>query len=65
MNKDNLASFGIGIGVGILIGGILGILYAPNSGEETRTLIKDKAEKVAGDVRAKINKATIKDIKPK
>jgi gas vesicle protein len=63
MNKDYLASFGIGLGIGVLLGGILGILYAPKSGTETRTIIKDKAEKVAGDVRAKINRATIKDIK--
>jgi gas vesicle protein len=63
MNRENLASFGIGIGVGILIGGIIGILYAPTSGKETRKTIRDKSGKFAADVRAKINRATISDIK--
>lgn len=72
MNKDYLASFGIGLGVGVLIGGILGVLYAPKSGEETRKVIKekavelkDKAKGLPADIRAKINKAKISDIKPK
>jgi gas vesicle protein len=63
MNKENLVSFGIGIGVGLLIGSILGVLYAPNSGKETRKVIRDKSGKFAADVRAKINRATISDIK--
>jgi gas vesicle protein len=67
MDKEKLASFGIGIGTGLLIGGILGILYAPKSGKETRTIIRDKAvkvkDKVAGDIRAIRNKARIDDLK--
>jgi hypothetical protein len=63
ISKNDLASFGIGIGTGLLIGGVLGILYAPKSGRETRTIIKEKAEKIAGDVRAKLNKAKISDLK--
>ena len=67
MDKEKLASFGIGIGTGLLIRGILGILYAPKSGKETRTIIRDKAvkvkDKVAGDIRAIRNKARIDDLK--
>ena len=72
MNRESIASFGIGLGIGVLIGGILGVLYAPKSGVETRTLIKekavelkDKAKGLPADIRAKINKAKISDIKPK
>jgi gas vesicle protein len=72
MNRDNLISFGIGLGTGILIGGILGVLFAPKSGIETRQIIKskaaelkDKAKDLPADIRAKLNKAKISDIKPK
>jgi gas vesicle protein len=72
-NKRDL-TIGIlaGIAGGLVAGGILGILFAPKSGKETRTDIKDKTlelvEKVKAlpaDVRAKINKATVDDIKKK
>lgn len=63
MNNDNLKGFGVGILVGVLIGGVIGLLYAPKSGKELRTEIKDKAKKVAGDVRAKLNIAKVEDIK--
>lgn len=72
MNKDNLASFGIGIGVGLLIGGILGILYAPKSGTETRQIIKDKAvelkekaKELPAKARAFVGKGRIEDVKPR
>lgn len=69
MDKEKLASFGIGIGTGLLIGGILGILYAPKSGKETRAIIKEKAAKVKnkieGDIRAIRNKSNVDDLKYK
>ena len=40
MDKDSFSSFMFGLGVGIA----LGILFAPKTGEETRGLIKDKAD---------------------
>jgi gas vesicle protein len=40
MSKDGLASFLLGLGVGIGIG----LLFAPTSGEETRGLLKGKAD---------------------
>ena len=39
MDRDGLTNFLFGLGVGIGIG----ILFAPKSGDETRSLIKDKA----------------------
>jgi len=39
MDKDGLTNFLLGIGVGVG----LGILFAPKAGQETRGLLKDKA----------------------
>jgi gas vesicle protein len=44
--------FMAGILVGVLIGGALGLLFAPEPGEDTRELVADKARKwkdVAGE----------------
>ena len=41
--KDNFGSFLIGFLVGGLAGAVVALLYAPSTGEETRTVIKDKA----------------------
>ncbi len=43
MNKDHAIGFGIGLLTGAVIGGIIALLYAPQSGKETRQLIRDKA----------------------
>jgi gas vesicle protein len=40
MDKNGLSSFLLGLGVGVG----LGMLFAPKSGQETRELIKNKAE---------------------
>lgn len=42
VNKGSAEGFGIGLLVGAVIGGILGILYAPHSGKITRGLIDEK-----------------------
>ncbi|MFC1640523.1 YtxH domain-containing protein [Patescibacteria group bacterium] len=49
MSKDGKLLKGILLGT--LIGGALGVLFAPKSGKETRKEIKDKAEetKVKGE----------------
>ena len=39
MDRNNLSAFSFGLGVGVAIG----MLLAPKSGQETRSLIKDKA----------------------
>ena len=43
MNKDSGAGFFTGLMVGALIGVVVGFLYAPQSGSETRKLVKEKA----------------------
>ena len=70
--KDVAVGIGVGLGVGLIVGGVLGILFAPQSGKETRAEIMDRAEDFIGkvkalpaDVRAKINKATVDDVKKK
>jgi gas vesicle protein len=40
MDKNGLSSFLLGLGVGVAVG----MLFAPKSGEETRQIIKNKAE---------------------
>lgn len=41
--KDNFGSFLVGFLVGGLAGAVVALLYAPSSGDETRTVIKEKA----------------------
>ena len=43
MNKDHAVGFGIGLLSGVIIGGVIALLFAPQSGKETRKMIKDKA----------------------
>lgn len=64
MNRDNLSGFGIGLLAGALIGGAIALLYAPQSGKETRILIKDKAEEAGKKLRAVVGKGRLSDIKP-
>ena len=40
MNKEGIANFFLGLGVGVGIG----LLFAPNSGEQTRGALKSKAD---------------------
>ena len=65
MNKDSLTGFGIGLLAGALVGGVVALLCAPKSGEETRAMIREKAENVADKVKSKFHKDTLDDIKPK
>ena len=53
MDKDGAVSFGIGMLTGLVIGGTLALLYAPQSGKETRAAIKEKAAEVEKAVKDK------------
>ena len=44
MESKTLAGFGIGLVTGVIVGGVIALLYAPQSGTKTRQLIKDKAD---------------------
>ena len=53
MDKDGAVSFGIGMLTGLVIGGALALLYAPQSGRDTRHAIKEKAVEVEKMVKDK------------
>lgn len=42
-DHDEFGAFLVGLVVGGVTGAVVALLFAPQSGEETRTLIKDKA----------------------
>ena len=42
-NRDELGVFAVGVLVGALTAGVVALLFAPQSGEETRALIKEKS----------------------
>jgi gas vesicle protein len=46
MDRTSIGSLGIGLVVGAAIGVALGILYAPKSGVELRSQIKEKASEI-------------------
>ncbi len=53
MNKDYAIGFGIGLLTGVVIGGVIALLYAPKTGKETRQLIRDKRTAVVDAVKEK------------
>jgi gas vesicle protein len=58
MNKDHAMGFGVGLLTGVVIGGVIALLFAPQSGKETRQMIKDKAAGVADAIKGKATEAT-------
>lgn len=46
MNRDSGSGFLTGLIMGALIGVVVGFLYAPQSGTETRRVVKEKADVV-------------------
>ena len=57
MNREQWGSFGLGVLVGAVVGGAIALLFAPKSGEETRTLIRDKSGEYYELVKTKIGEA--------
>ena len=53
MNKDHAVGFGIGLLTGAAIGAIIALLFAPQSGKETRKMIKDKATGMMDAIKGK------------
>ena len=43
MENKALAGFGIGLVTGVIIGGVIALLYAPESGKQTQEMLKSKA----------------------
>lgn len=60
--KDSGHSFIIGFIIGAVAGVAIGFLYAPKSGRETRTMLKEKMEEVkekAGEVTERAKEAAM------
>jgi len=57
MNKDNATGFGIGLLTGVVIGGVIALLFAPQSGKETRQMIKNKASGMMEAIKGKAAEA--------
>ena len=56
-DRDSGASFTIGFLIGAVVGAAIGFLYAPQSGKETRELLKEKAERAAEKAKEAAEKA--------
>ena len=50
MNKDTAGGFMTGLLVGAILGAALGLLYAPQTGKETRRMVKEKAVQAKGRI---------------
>ena len=53
MNKDNVIGLSIGVLAGAVVGAAVALLFAPQSGKETRKMIKDKTIDVVDTVKEK------------
>ena len=69
MSKDSGAGFFTGLLVGALIGVVVGFLYAPKSGTETRRIVKEKvstlrheASGVAGKVKDAVQSRIAREV---
>jgi gas vesicle protein len=60
VSKDSDSSNAIvALLTGLAVGAVLGVLFAPSSGEETRSLISEKATDLTGDLKERYN--TVKE----
>lgn len=53
---NNTGKILVALSAGVALGAVLGIMFAPDKGSETRRKIKDKGKKLADDVKDKLNK---------
>lgn len=53
---ENYTKIAIGVASGLLAGAILGILFAPDKGTETRSKIKNAGTKLSDNFQETINK---------
>ena len=51
MNRQSTNGFFAGLILGAVIGAAVGLLYAPQSGPETRLLVKEKASKAVSKLK--------------
>ena len=55
-DESNFGSFLMGFTVGALAGAIVSLLMAPQTGEETRQVIKEKASELGHSTKVKVEK---------
>ncbi len=53
MNKESTIGFGISLLTGIIVGGVVAMLYAPKSGQETRRMLVKKTTEAIDAVKEK------------
>lgn len=58
-DRDSGSGFTIGFLIGAVVGVAIGFLYAPQSGRETRELVKEKAERAAEKAREAADKTKV------
>ncbi len=61
MSNGSSAKFFTGLAVGAAIGAALALLYAPQSGTETRRMVKENASAIKEKVSKAINEAVVKE----
>jgi gas vesicle protein len=59
-DRDEFGAFLLGFIVGGLTGAVASLLLAPQSGESTRTLLKDKAIELGGQVNETVEEARVR-----
>lgn len=59
-SNERMFYVGAGLGIGVVAGLGIGFLLAPSSGNETRRLLKDRAQRLSSKARHLANKAQIK-----
>ena len=59
-DRDEFGAFLLGFIVGGLTGAVASLLLAPQSGESTRTLLKDKAIELGGQVNESVEEARVR-----
>jgi len=52
---NNAGKIAIAVAAGAVIGGVLGVLFAPDKGTDTRKKIVDNGKKLADTVKEKVN----------
>ncbi len=60
---NTVGKIAIAAAAGAVVGGVLGILYAPDKGEDTRKKITDGSKKLVDTVKDKVNslRVNVKD----
>ena len=55
----NTSKMLIALGTGLTIGGVLGVLFAPDKGSETRRKISEKGKKLSAKVKEKMREEKV------